>query len=190
MPGELADGVRGLAKRFGGQVTAVDRAVYWLARWSRRGATYGCSARTAVRTVLVPAALIAIGNRIWWPGPRPVDAEPVGPGWHGNSSRHARRPGGPRAGPAAGETLRACAGPGERSCAGPGDGRDGVQRRAQPIMSQRSLTGLSFQCSPGPAPRKAGSCRRPGRRRRILTRAAPNARPKASPPPGAPTGAD
>jgi putative drug exporter of the RND superfamily len=30
-----------------------------------------------VRTVLVPAALITIGDRIWWPGPRPSGEEPV-----------------------------------------------------------------------------------------------------------------
>lgn len=30
-----------------------------------------------VRTVLVPAALITIGDRIWWPGPRPSGEEPA-----------------------------------------------------------------------------------------------------------------
>jgi putative drug exporter of the RND superfamily len=30
-----------------------------------------------VRTVLVPAALITIGDRIWWPGPRPVGTGPA-----------------------------------------------------------------------------------------------------------------
>jgi RND superfamily putative drug exporter len=29
-----------------------------------------------VRTVLVPAALITIGDRIWWPGPRPSERDP------------------------------------------------------------------------------------------------------------------
>jgi RND superfamily putative drug exporter len=30
-----------------------------------------------VRTILVPATLIAIGDRIWWPGPRPSGKEPA-----------------------------------------------------------------------------------------------------------------
>jgi putative drug exporter of the RND superfamily len=30
-----------------------------------------------VRTVLVPAALITIGDRIWWPGPRPAGTKPA-----------------------------------------------------------------------------------------------------------------
>ncbi len=30
-----------------------------------------------VRTVLVPAALITVGDRIWWPGPRPADTKPA-----------------------------------------------------------------------------------------------------------------
>jgi hypothetical protein len=31
-----------------------------------------------VRTVLVPAALLAIGERVWWPGRRPGTRQPPG----------------------------------------------------------------------------------------------------------------